>query len=98
LNYKYQIVESAVSDSGYVTSIEIQAQNLQAVSINDSDTSERTLSAYTTAAYTNTLPDVPATGIRTDFAPLTAGCILLVLLTGISAIFWGLRRKYRKLH
>jgi hypothetical protein len=98
-NYKYQIVESGASDSGYVTSIEIQAgQNVQPATITGSDTGEQSLTADTTAAYTNTLPDVPATGIRTDFAPLTAGCILLVLLTGISAIFWGLRRKYRKLH
>jgi hypothetical protein len=71
---------------------------VQPATITGSDTGEQSLTADTTAAYTNTLPDVPATGIRTDFAPLTAGCILLVLLTGISAIFWGLRRKYRKLH
>jgi LPXTG-motif cell wall-anchored protein len=98
-NYTYQMVELGASDSGYETSIDIQtSQATMPTTISGSDTGAQSLKTYTTVTYTNTLPDVPSTGNHTDYAPLTVGFILLVLLAGVAAFFWGKRRKYGKPH
>jgi hypothetical protein len=101
--YQYQISESQESAQDYTTSISVQsnqeaASNAAGTSISGLHTGERILNRSETVTYTNEMPDIVQTGIRTDFAPLAAGFILLSLLAGIALAFRVMRRKYRKLH
>jgi TQXA domain-containing protein len=101
--YKYQIVEQLGEKSVYTTKIVVQYNNdansneETLANKTSGDTGKRELDKNETVEYTNVREDISPTGIHMDLIPLALGSFLAVLLTGIAAASYLMRKKRRNL-